>query len=88
MDAMTAKQAQLNSLTNNYNNNDNKFVSIQANYQIETNNRNKERELDNRIECKKIINSIYEMKKNRDPNGSVWDLRLYNNTFSFVEENK
>ena len=87
-EAMSSKQAQLNVLTNNNNNNDDEMVSIQANYQIEEDNRNEEREMDKRIQCAQVVKSIHELKDEKDPNGSVWELTLYHYRFPYVEKHK
>ena len=48
-ESMTSKKAKLNVLTKNNNNDD--MVTMQANYQIDENNRKEEIEMDNKVQC-------------------------------------
>ena len=89
-EAITAQQAQINALSdNNNNNNDDETMSaLQANYQIEEDNRKQERENAKRIQCLKVVRDIKELKEEKDSNGSVWELTLFNYSFPFVAKNK
>ena len=44
--------------------------------------------MDKQKECAKVVKDIKELKDERDPNGSVWQLTLFNYKFPFVEANK
>ena len=61
---------------------------MQANYDIEENDRKEEKDTDNRIQCTQIDKSIHELKGNKDSKWNVWQLKLFNYRFPSIEANK
>ena len=86
-EVMAAEKAHMNVITNN--DNDDKMVSLQTNYQIEERNRIEENEMLNKLQCQEIIESITKIKQDKDPYANVWSTYLhYYLDFPYVSETR